>query len=348
MLRAGTNKPEEEARALMERDILAPSFSWREMKRLFLFIANEEQAQRILHHFYSLHDADERKIKQWTYTNTLKFSHFIRHGITCFNEAQHCSIMVKPLLLFYGMTSLKKALILLYDPGYPKTSSVLQHGLTTRKKKKLSYRFSEDEIKIQKEGLLPYFSKKVLNQPLTINAKYKMLTLLSQCPEMQNSIEMVYDTRASFPLTPSHQCSKQIYVTQLKTDRLESIKLDPDQLNVLLKPMLVHTEHLDRNLRLYLSIPSSLEASKSRIISDLVGGYHLYLGPDNVIHPLITFHMIMYCLSMLCRYDTEAWGELLDPYTSSERFIIDQFLALVFQKYPCLILTHMLGKHVLS
>ncbi len=240
---------------------LPPLYSWKEIKGRFLLLASEEQAQQTLTRFYRQLSKDEKTINHWAYGNTIKFSFFIRHAITFFNEANHSVLMIKPLLLFYGLTNFKKALLLLYDPDYPKTSRVLQHGLTTRKKKKIAYRFADDEIKIQREGLLPYFAKQVLHQPLTINAKYKVIKLLSQCSPLKSSLRLVYQEE----------------------------KLT---------------------------------------------------GTEDPLHPLLTYHMLMYCLSMLCRYDTETWGELLDPFLSPERHIIDQFLELVSHQYPYLILKH--------
>ena len=115
---------------------LPPLYSWKEIKGRFLLLASEEQAQQTLTRFYRQLSKDEKTINHWAYGNTIKFSFFIRHAITFFNEANHSVLMIKPLLLFYGLTNFKKALLLLYDPDYPKTSRVLQHGLTTRKKKR--------------------------------------------------------------------------------------------------------------------------------------------------------------------------------------------------------------------
>lgn len=225
-------------------------YPWPEMKRLYLLLENEGRAQHLLRQYYSRKLVDEKIIKHWAYANTLKFCYFIKQGILFFDEAQRSSVMIKPLLLFYGMTNLKKGLILLHDPHYPQSSAVLQHGLTTRKKKKASYRFLEDEVKVQREGLIPYFAQTVLGQRLTIHQKYKISALLN----------------------PSS-----------------------DQ---------------DRN-------PSSL-------------------------HEWLATHMILYCLSMLCRYDTQSWMEVMDPSASDERFVIETFLSKVSLRYPSSVLNFLL------
>lgn len=223
--------------------------SWTEIKELYLLLENEGTARQLLHHYYNRHSSDEKTIKHWAYANTLKFCYFIKQGVTFFDEGRQASIMVKPLLLFYGMTNLKKGLILLHDPHYPQTSIVLQHGLTTRKKKKATYRFCEDEVKIQREGLLPYFAQTVLGHRLTIHQKYKMKALLNWSAD--------------------------------------------------------HREERD--------LP----------------------------HEWLAQHMVLYCLSMLCRYDTQTWMEVMDPFASDERYLIEKFLNMVSRYYPLSILRHL-------
>jgi len=48
-----------------------------------------------------------------------------------------------------------KALILSRTPDYPQNTSVLRHGLSTRKRKKSLFRFRDEEVRVQKEGLFP-------------------------------------------------------------------------------------------------------------------------------------------------------------------------------------------------
>ena len=66
------------------------------------------------------------------------------------NYIKQLHFLFKPMLLFYGMGQLFKACLLTIDPNYPESTSVLAHGVTTRKRKKQGYQFLEDEVKIQK------------------------------------------------------------------------------------------------------------------------------------------------------------------------------------------------------
>lgn len=231
--------------------------------RLFLYFGNEPKAnQRLLEAYLSM--MSTKDAQKLAYQNTSKFIYFLQQGEIYFRTAKQSERMVQPLLLYYGMISMLKALLLFKDPHYPKSTSVLQHGLTTRKKKKLHYLFQEDEVKVQKDGLIPHFAKVYLNQALTIHQKYKVSHLLTSLPELDDCCRLLWGGRGA---------------------NLESLAAELDE--------------------------------------------------------LIVFNMIMYVLSMLCRYDTEAWGEILFSFGSSELYVIEEFLNLTFLKYPSLILDHL-------
>ncbi|MEH7537842.1 YaaC family protein, partial [Bacillus toyonensis] len=57
------------------------------------------------------------------------------------------------------ISQLFKACLLTIDPNYPESTTVLAHGVTTRKRKKQGYQFLEDEVKIQKNGLFTHVAE---------------------------------------------------------------------------------------------------------------------------------------------------------------------------------------------
>ena len=46
----------------------------------------------------------------------------------------------------------------------------------------------------------------------------------------------------------------------------------------------------------------------------------------------MVYNILMYVLGMICRYDTELWGELLFTFTSKDKYIIEEFLQLSARK----------------
>lgn len=106
----------------------------------------------LLENFLHLGGSSARKV---AYRNTPKFIAHIRLGRTFFLAGGITDPLARPMLYYYGMISLSKALLLLVQPGYPAGVAQLSHGVTARKLKKMPYQWLEDEVKIQKEGLIP-------------------------------------------------------------------------------------------------------------------------------------------------------------------------------------------------
>ena len=84
-----------------------------------------------------------------------------------------------------------KASLLTLDPNYPESTSLLAHGVTTRKRKKQQYEFLKDETKIQKNGLLPCIAEKLFQIKQLEGEKFTMETLIREIPEMQTSFSFL-------------------------------------------------------------------------------------------------------------------------------------------------------------
>jgi hypothetical protein len=237
-----------------------------QMWSLFLYFENEPHALRRLQQAYDSY-YEKKEANKLAYNNTFKMIYFLKQGKSYFQTAEQSERMVQPLLLFYGSTALLKALLLFKDAHYPRTTAVLQHGLTTRKKKKKDYQFLDDEIKIQKEGFVPHFSKNYLQSPLVIHQKYRAGQLLSCLPEVREELRA-----------------------------------------------------------LDITVPSGRPSDD---------------GSAAELHKLVIYQMLLYMLSMICRYDTEVWGDLLFTFTSSDMYIIDRFLQLTQIQFPYYILQHL-------
>lgn len=265
------------------------------MWSLFLYYESEASAKNELYKMYLTHQT-EQDAQRLAYENVSKFIYFIKQGKSYLSSAAKSDLIVRPLLLFYGCTSLLKAILLLRDPLYPKTTAVLQHGMTTRKRKKRDYLFYDDEIKIQREGLLPHFSSTVLLHPLTIHQKYKVSQLLCLIPELHDSYQLLY----------KEEKMKYIAKEKMTNDKSKSF------------------------------------------ISDYKGNHYTFLQdpPDLYQHQIMVHYMLMYILGMLCRYDTELWGDLIFSFQSHELYIIDEFLHISLRLFPNLILNQLFQENI--
>ncbi|MEM5590682.1 YaaC family protein [Niallia circulans] len=78
-----------------------------------------------------------------SYQNCYPFMYFLEHGKLYYHQAINAPMSIQPILLFYGLVHLIKACLLTIDPNYPNSTSVLAHGVSTRKLKNNSIYFSK-------------------------------------------------------------------------------------------------------------------------------------------------------------------------------------------------------------
>jgi hypothetical protein len=315
---------------------------------LYLFFENEPNAKKHLFESY-IQSEEEKDANRLAFENTHKFIYFLKQGVSYFKSAQQSELIVRPLLLYYGCTSLMKAIILLKDPHYPRTTTILQHGITTRKRKKSNYVFHEDEIKVQKHGLLPHFAQVVLDQPLVIHQKYKVFDLLSLLPELQDSFELVFTERTMSLLRinkmdsslqisfnssmPEHEIDSQSFINLMQEGLINETFRLADQGKYRLDITYGSTEGIQE---------WDIENSHTQILRDYKGNYYFYFKNSvDISNEIIIYNMLMYILGMLCRYDTELWGELLFTFNSNDMYIIEEFLQLSLRKFPNLILNYL-------
>lgn len=286
-----------------------------------------------------------------SYDNCYAFIYYLEHASTYYNQADKAPLSIKPVLIFYGFTQLLKACLLTIDPDYPSNSSVLAHGVSTRKRKRKNYDFLQDEVKIQKDGLLPYFSEKMFHVKQLDGEKYSMSSLLKLIPEINDlflysfgkpthyHIGSTIDEKLRIPLSiiDDYKMTQDRFVhfmEELVSEKLSFIKYN--QRDQLFEIELTKTVHcLD-------PFPFSIhyEQSSIHIPTD-----RSMLSP---LHEVIVHYLLLYNLSMISRYETEWWGELLHTFQSKDFPFIQQFLSVTIKKVPYLLFHFLYQKRGLA
>lgn len=299
---------------------------------LFYPFQSVETAQKLLKASYQKQQIEQ--YEQKSYHNSYSFIYYVEHGLTYLQQANSTPTSIKPVLMFYGMVQLIKACLLTVDPSYPESTSVLAHGVSTRKRKKQSYEFIQDEVKVQKNGLFSHFSDKMFHVKQTEGTKYSMRDLLFSIPELETTIKItknkapflfvgkVTDEFVKVPLTilDDYKMTKdrfvQYFIKQAPynldsaTDKyLQFKRVENPVANVNYSPLLYNHQ------KDTLYIPRRKE--------------QLTFFPEILSH-----YLLLYNLSMICRYETEWWGELLHTFNSSDLSLINQFLDVAFLKIP--------------
>lgn len=305
---------------------------------LFDMFFSSQKTQHFLAKQYQKLNIEDSNGK--SFDNTYGFIYYIEHGKKYYKLADQAPTELKPVLLFYGMTQLMKACILCVDPDYPDSSAVLAHGLSTRKRKKRSYEFLYDEVKVQKTGLFNHFCEKLFHMKHIEGEKFTMNQLLSMLPEL---CPLFKQMNGEVHLVKMYSKSEKEFF--LDKDSTNYLHMSPERffeyMNALFPSKFIIGWNEDQSgfilqtrhdLKPFHSFPLSYHLSEDT--------YYLAIDRDLLhlpeLNELMVHYVILYNLSMLSRYDTEWWSELFHTYTSEELPYINQFLTITAHKIPYL------------
>ncbi|WP_026688764.1 YaaC family protein [Alteribacter aurantiacus] len=265
------------------------------------------------------------------YKNGYPFLYYLEMGKQYVSQSEIAPLSTQPVLLFYGCVQWMKATLLTVDPEYPGTTQVLAHGVTARKRKKQDYSFLEDEVKVQKEGLFPYFSEQMFHVKQLTGEKYKLNHVLKRIPAMAGLFEKLYGSKPLTEVTFSDD-----HVT-IPTSTLGHLEMELPRFLALLKESNIRAEGEVKDQCAVISNGRIISSHPYLILQD---GERFYLPNDRdsylPLPELLAHYVILYNLSMICRYETEWWCELLHSFSSNDFPCIEHFLTISKQKLPSL------------
>jgi len=293
---------------------------------------SSQTVQRLLQRLY-----EKNKIlnaEQKAFENSYAFMYYLMHAENYYKTALVSPLAVQPTLIFYGISQLLKAALLTVDVNYPASSNILAHGVSTRKRKKQQYQFLQDEVKIQKNGLFGYAANCLFHMKHVEGEKFSMFSLLKRIPELHSLFVTHSEKQMLFPL---HISDKTICIDKSLSDHyLISTERLKDLLNQKLSLHFIE----EKNNKLLYQIPSSVDILwKSKVLVDFnEDKYYLPIKREDLtLFPEILAHyLILYNLSMISRYETEWWYDLLFSHFSDDYIFIKQFVDISCWKTPIL------------
>ena len=302
----------------------------KDIQAFFTYLNSQETAQKYLLHCYRKLDSIDAEAK--SYENCQTFMYYLDHGNKFYENGIKLDLTTRPILLFYGMVHLLKACLLTIRPDYPESTSLLAHGASARKKKKKNYTFMQDEVKVQYNGLFPYAFKHLFSVEKLPFEKIKMDDLLTCIPEMgvlfnfhnQKLLTVVGKSGSpllEFPvqLLDQYHLTATAFIRRIQAHLPEIKYTDVDRSMIRMEladlitdscgPFFIHRENGE------ICFPLNRE--------------HFMLIPEIMVH-----YLLLYNLSMLSRYETEWWGELLVTKSDIDYPFIRHFLEVTAVKIP--------------
>lgn len=287
--------------------------------------------------------------KTVSYHTSYSFIYHLQQGRLYLQQAAQAPIEIKPMLLFYGIVQMLKACVLTVDPFYPENSTVLAHGVTARKRKKQGYRFLDDEIKVQKNGLFLHFLDKMFHVKQMPDEKYKMNFLLKQVADMHPLYSTMHNQDISIAVTQRTQSYT------ISDSILDDLHMTANRFSLFLEQSpnsksWFHRQKGVTALKQQITVP--LHAAPTRYQSapwlftcdgDI---YMLRKREDHCSLPELSIHyLLLYNLSMICRYEAEWWGELHHTFEGDDLPFIKQFLTSTTMKLPLLFEHYLFSIH---
>ncbi|MGF7536547.1 YaaC family protein [Bacillus mexicanus] len=299
-------------------------------KDLALFYS-VESTQKFLERAYTLNGIDDAKKN--SFKNSERFIYFLKHAESFYKHASYSPMEIKPILLFYGMAQLIKACLVTQDPHYPSHTSVLAHGVTTRKRKKQNYCFNDDEVKIQRNGLCVHFMKHLFGQPDIVDERYTMKKLLMAIPELSDTFHFQQKERF---ITKVEKEKNRVFVPE---DVIITYKMSDARFAEYMNHHFQWSFATKSDQRLLFDIlPRDMNpwTSISLLYNMDENQYYLPSQREQFLRlPEMAIHyLILYNIGMIARYETEWWYELLTQHISNDYVLIQQFLLVTENKFP--------------
>ncbi|TPG91070.1 hypothetical protein EEL32_02990 [Brevibacillus laterosporus] len=294
------------------------------------------------------------------FQNSTRFLYTWMQARHFYEMATKSPLLIKPLLLFYGCVHLLKGLVLSKDPGYPQNSRMLQHGVTARKVKKSPYHLLDDEMKPQKEGFFPHLCRLLSLHP--ISNRYRIGDLFLSLPELREEMKYFH---LSSPWIPTPIITEKPFVFALSQEDQGALSYSDETLHHFLNrssskkevstnfpPFCTHRLNIDKD-KVESALPSA--SSKHVRFFDCEGGrvsllnhplfsmdqsknFYLWNDTQNQPIPFLASHyLLLYGLSMLCRYESETWGDLVLSHQYAEKLLVDKFCKHHLEFFPYMV-----------
>lgn len=308
----------------------------RKISEFYTYLNSQQTAQRYLLNCYQAIPHVDAAAKSYENCNALMY--YLDHGNRFYENSKRVDLFARPVLLFYGMVHLLKACLLTIRPSYPESTTLLAHGVSTRKRKRKNYTFMKDEVKIQHRGLFPYCCEHLFSTSQLPFEKVTMEKLFALIPEMDSlftfqekqQLVIVSTVGSRFFQFPIHLLDSYHLTAKAFKNRLAS--------------------HLPEIRRFHLD-DAHMQLELSEPLHTIKGPFYVHTN-NNIYFPVYREHflsltevmvhyLLLYNLSMLCRYEPEWWGDLLVTKSDIDYPFIVQFLESTAAKIPLLLGTEL-------
>lgn len=313
------------------------------------YLETEPTAKTFLFRCYQSRGLEQPE--RLAFQQSSRFCYLWKQARLFYKTAETADLAIQPLLLFYGCTHLLKGMLITQDPSYPQSSKVLQHGVTTRKVKRNSYVLAEDEIRPQKEGLFSLLARTFALHPM--RDRYLVHDLFISLAPISHVYASIMGKQAAWiPLTTAlslrqgeEQTSSWLCLAFPETadGPLSYSRETLFQYIRRCSPSNCDLSQLEwktgSGKQLLLPRFSLSQLERHPFFWRENDTWYFWNGTSDTLPlPAWASHfMLLYLLGMLCRYETDWWGELTMSHGLAERYLIERFLDYHAATFPAVV-----------
>lgn len=284
----------------------------------------------------------------------------IRQGHEYFRAADSVSITTGPVLYYYGILSLSKALIVAKSENLL-LDDIKYHGLHTRPTTDIQRSYSdnpenwsiEQEFANTNEGVFKHLTRLIHNYALPDQSTIEYKDLLEVEPETSEMYRQYYGSAARVQYLYDEKEQSNPYLLTIcvrTTDQADFERRFPEfKSDFRRQPGLKHDQALE-----YVS-ESSVGAFPNYcgLYKAVAGGRYLIGGlkyakgsgkAERYFRPEVCDFANMFILSNCVRYKQELWGKLIDGTTIGALGLISLYVSVARSRFPNFILNELFGE----
>ena len=274
-----------------------------------------------------------------------------------YNAADAVTLSTSPLLYFYGMLSLAKALVVANEIE-TFLENINYHGLHTRPRSPRLQRYAEDpdswelesEFAISSGGVFPKLMEAAIGFSLPDNSEILLGDVLCADPELEELYAKLYGRRGASAATGgvgrTNDGRVSLVARRRTEDDLRKAFNDIDKYFELSGQgaqdiRLVSRQGIDpfqRHFGYYWVKSGGQFFIGGVTFNSSQGKDSCYLSPE------VSDYVVMFMLSTCVRYKQEFWGDILEGRKSGSVALLQRFISVSRRRFPNFILDKLFGE----
>ncbi len=305
-------------------------------------------------------DSKREKIKKATALElkkiTSEIAFCIKQGIEFFENADSADISISPLLIYYGILSFSKALIIANSSTFISLDNIRYHGLTskiinnTQKKNKKNWRLLNECVNTN-DGVFLELCK-VLGVNMNNRCKFELKETLKCIPEIKNILEKtkVLDSKVIFCYEELKENNDKVSF-QIYSEEEELVKKNSKKIE---KNFIKSYSTSGSFLKYESKNKMSIKQFNGLYQYDSVLGGRYFIFPTNytyngkkdniLLNQILLDYINLFILSEQVRYHQDNWNKILNGENESLISILKIYIEIVKRRFPNMILNELFNE----